>query len=182
MRQLIVLILLGFASTAILANGVSCVVTTKRVGEISIGDSVDKVLYTYGSGYQIIQKQPPGSVHQVQITRAHEATPFLLLYVDKNTKVLIIDVFGVCRTKEGVGVGSTLENAVRKYGKPIIGPSDMGYFVGFRKAQGITFLLDDDSLPKTLRGIPDDTITRKQEAQILAIKKARIKMVRVTGE
>jgi hypothetical protein len=76
----------------------------------------------------------------------------------------------------------TLGRAQQVYGRARIDPTDSGYFIWFERTPGVMFLLDRRDIPISLRDIPDDVISPRQERQILNLHKTRLAMTRVSAQ
>jgi hypothetical protein len=161
-----------------------CVVETGRVNGVRIGEPIDQVMSTFQKDFEVSEEKPKQSLdpHVFRVSKKSNQKRWITFAVNRNKKITMAYVEGPCATKEGVGVGSTLGEAIRMYGSPLISPSDPGYYVGFRKTPRVNFLLDNRDLPKRLRGISDDELKAKEEKEILGYRNARIIEIRLTTE
>jgi hypothetical protein len=148
-----------------------------RVESIGIGDQAERIVSIFGSQYLIEDVKAPKSAREIRLL--HKGNLVVKFTLNDRGRIFLIDVYSSYGTKEGIGVGSTLSDAEKAYGKSRIAPTDVGYWVTFENLKGIGFLLDDRDIPRELRRIPDDVITKEQEAQILRIGTATIIAIQI---
>lgn len=161
------------------ANANNCLIRDDAINGISIGDPLKKLFSTFGDKYKVIEENKP-----------HFARMFILLVknklmakfsVDSDNRIFLIEAYDNCVTPENIGVGSALQEAIKKYGKGSLTPTDEGYLIYFENVKRLAFLLDSQDIPKRLRNIPDDIFTRKQEAEILELNDVTIKSIKIYG-
>lgn len=165
------------------ACGQSCEIDADRVGDVRIGASKAEVLARLSSRYAVAELAQQGAAPALVARRRSGGTnsrPVVVVNFDAD-RAFLIDSHEPCATKEGVGPGMTLGRAQEIYGRGRVDPTDLGYFVWFERKKGVMLLLDDQDIPTSLRGIPDDVLTPDHERQILSLAKARIVAVRVAG-
>jgi hypothetical protein len=162
-----------------LANSSSCVVHNNQVMSIRIGDPVDKLYEKFQCGYKLNDKIMYSSTRVIEIAKNNKH--LFNFYVDQNGQIFLIDIF-YCSTRENIGPGSTLDEALKVYGEGSIEPSDIGYFLTFENLKNILFLLNNELIPKELRDIPDDIFTEEAEKKILMIRNIKISAIRIISE
>src|SRR5258707_543423 len=126
----------------------ACQVQSGRINDIRIGDPIDKVYTAFEKDFVISEFKPPRTVRYFTVSEKSTQKKWFDFTVDKNYKIIIVDIQGPCFTKEGIGVGSTLDEATKTYGRPLVGPTNAGYEIGFAKIPGVTFILNDEDIPK----------------------------------
>ena len=102
--------------------------------------------------------------------------------VDRKERAVFIDVVGPCLTADQIGIGSTFGQAIKVYGRPEVSPSDVGYLINFDKLPGVAFLLNDQDIPKNLRGIPDDVFKSEHKKELLKHRGAKIVAIQLYPE
>jgi hypothetical protein len=134
--------------------------------------------------FEVSEEKPIQSLdpYVFHVSKKSNQKRWITFAVNRNKKITMAYVEGPCATKEGVGVGSTLGEAIKAYGHPRLSPTDVGYYVGFRKIPWVTFLIDNKDISEKLRNIPDDELKPKQEKKILSNRNARIVEIRLTTE
>jgi hypothetical protein len=168
----IVIVIAILMPTLTLSSSLKTVIEDRRIDSIGIGDQAQKIVSTFGNRYLVVDEKKAMSAREIKLL--DQGDTVVKFTIDDKGHILLIDVYASYGTKEGIGVGSTLSDAQRAYGEGRIGPTDAGYWVTFDKLKGVSFLLNDSDIPKGLRRIPDDVITKAQEREILAIGRARI--------
>jgi hypothetical protein len=121
-------------------------ITSDGVDGINFGDPAQKIFTLFQKPYQIKDKKKPHSVRTISVYKKNHR--IVLFSVDDKDKVLFIDIYGDYRTREGIGCGSTIEDAMRAYGAAKLSPTDEGYLLYFDTLKNITFLLNNNDLPK----------------------------------
>jgi hypothetical protein len=159
------------------ASSDNCLFLDGKPLTVKIGDPVEKILGTFSYPYSINDVRKAKSVRQVHILEKDKTV--VLFSIDSKGNVFLIDIYEQCSTKESIGPGSTLDDALKAYGLGMIEPSDMGYYVTFSNLKGIAFLLNDEDIPKELRGIPDDVLTSVEEKKILGMRHIRIVAIQI---
>jgi hypothetical protein len=170
----IAILIVVYASTGDADNGL---ITQCQVGDIRIGDSLNKITKQLKSNISIKTINKPGHIKEVILSQG--PSTLMRLSVDSKDNVLLINVYAAYSTSKNIYPGSTLSEVLAAYGEGKINPTDEGYFVYFDDVPGMQFLIDKNDVPKILRGIPDDVITERQEKQILSLGKARIKLIQI---
>jgi len=168
----------------------ACDVQPGRINNIRLGGSIDQVFGAFGDKFEVSEAKPrqpadpyvPRGPHTFDVTEKSTKEKWITFQVNNNNKIILAYVTGPCTTKEGIGVGSTLGQAISAYGSPGLSPTDLGYYVGFRKIPRVVFLLSNEDVPKKLRGIPDDELAMKDEKKILANRGARIVEIRMMAD
>jgi hypothetical protein len=164
-----------------------CDVQPGRINNIRLGGSIDQVFRTFEGNFEVSETKPrepegphiPRGPHTFDVREKSTREKWITFAVTNNNKILLAYVTGPCKTKKGIGPGSTLGQAIDAYGQPGLSPTDVGYYVGFRTLPRVGFLLDNSDIPKRLRGIPDDEVSPKEESDILKIHSARIVEIRL---
>jgi hypothetical protein len=161
-----------------------CVVETGRVNGVRIGGPIDQALIAFQKGFEVLEEKPKQSLdpHVFRVREKSTQKVWITFAVNRKSKITMAYVEGPCATKEGIRVGSTLGQAIRVYGAAQLSPSDLGYYVGFKKIPRVSFLLDNKDVPKKLRGIPDDELKAKEEKKILTYRNAKIVEIKLTTE
>lgn len=157
-----------------------CLIINGAIMGIKIGDQAEKIFSTFESGYRIVEEKKPYSVRMVNVF--HGDQKIIKFSLDPDNKILFVDAYGNCATTEHIGVGSTLGDALKTYGKGRIMPTDEGYLIYFERIKGVFFLLDNQGIPKRLRNIPDDVFNRKQEKEILKLTNIRISSIKLVSK
>lgn len=164
-----------------------CEVQQGQINNIRLGGSIDQIFHAFGGNFEVIEKKPqqpegphiPRGPHTFDVREKSSQEKWITFAVTNSNKILLAYVTGPCKTKKGIGPGSTLGQAIDAYGQPGLNPTDLGYYVGFRALPRVVFLLDNSDIPKRLRGIPDDEVSSKEESDILKIHSARIVEIRL---
>jgi len=153
----------------------SCVVRDDGVNGIALGQEIDSALAALKKDFVVVERLRKDSLDPIAflVKERSSGKTWFVLTVDRS-KIVFLDIQGPCVTKERVGVGSTLGEAIKVYGRPSLSPLGGGYFVGFAAYPRLLFLLRNEDIPEALRGIPDDALSAKQTRTILAQSKARI--------
>lgn len=144
-----------------LACGQSCEIDEDRVGVVRIGGSKAEIMVQLSSRYAVAELVQHGAAPAVVARRRGDGTdtkPLVVVNFDAD-RAFLIDSYERCATKEGVGPGTTLGRAQEIYGRGRIDSTDLGYFVWFDRKKGLRFLLGEQDMPTSLRGIPDDVLT-----------------------
>lgn len=158
-------------------NATDCLIKDGAIAGVGIGDMKEKIFSTFASNYQIVEKNKPNSVQTLNLYQNKRL--ILRFSLDADNKIIFVDAYGDCLTSEKIGIGTTISDAIRTYGKCSLTPTDEGYLIDFEKIKKISFLLDNHAIPKRLRNIPDDVFTKKQEKEILKLKDIRIKSIKI---
>jgi hypothetical protein len=154
-----------------------CLINGKSIENVGIGDSVEKIHLIFETRYKITDETPPHSIRTVGL---YENEKLIIKFsIGPDKKIIFIDVYNNYITSEHIGVGSTLKDAKKTYGKGELSPTDEGYLITFKKKKGFAFLLDDENIPKEFRNIPDDVFTKKHERKILRINNIAIKSIKI---
>jgi hypothetical protein len=164
-----------------------CEVQPGRINNIRLGGSIDQVFRAFEGNFEVSETKPqqpagphiPRGPHTFDVREKSTQEKWVTFAVTNKNKILLAYVTGPCKTKKGIGPGSTLGQAIDAYGQPGLSPTDVGYYVGFRALPRVVFLLDNSDIPKRLRGIPDDEVSPKEESDILKIPGARIVEIRL---
>jgi hypothetical protein len=164
-----------------------CLVHSGRVNNIRLGDSIETALHAFQGDFDIVETKPerpsdpmiPQGPHLFTLVGKSNHQKWITFAIEDNRTIIEVDIRGSCKTKEGIGVGSTLGEAIKVYGRPLLDTSDIGYYVGFKRIPWVFFLLNDEDIPKRLRGIADDELAPKEEKEILSHHKARITEIRL---
>ena len=168
----------------------ACEVQRGRINNIRLGGSIDQVFREFGGNFEVSEAKPrqpadsyvPRGPHTFDVTEKSTQEKWITFQVNNNNKIILAYVTGPCKTKKGIGTGSTLGQAIEAYGRPGLNPTDVGYYVGFRTFPGVVFLLANSGIPKKLQGIPDDEVSAKEESDILSIHDARIVQIRLMAD
>lgn len=166
-----------FLFAPLIVTATECKISSQGVDGIRLGDTLGEVRDKLSSEFELIELRADRSVKTLQAKRGNKLV-LTISFTDKDDAFLI-DVYADCFTKEHIGPGSKLMNAILVYGKPSVTPSDSGYLVYFQGIAGVAFLIDDQSIPGNLHGIPDDVFTVAQEHKIGQSKTARFSSVQV---
>jgi hypothetical protein len=153
-------------------------ITNDGIEGIRIGDSANKILPYFQKPYQIIDKKEQHAARTITVLKDNRR--ILEFSIDDKGGIFFIDIRGVYVTKDGVGCGSTIEDAIKAYGSPSLSPEDEGYLLYFERLKNISFLLNNKEIPKELRNIPDDVFEKKDQDRILKNKKIHIRAVKIT--
>jgi hypothetical protein len=166
-----------------LACGQSCEIDGDRVGDVRIGGSKAEILAQLSSRYAVIEPKQQGAAPALVARRRGDGTDSRPLVVVNfsDDRAFLIDSHELCATRVGIGPGTTVGRAQEIYGLGRIDSTDLGYFVWFERKKGVMFLLEDQDIPTSLRGIPDDVLTPEHERQILSLDKEKIVAARVAG-
>ena len=169
----------GFAAPS-LVYGKACEISRDQVDGVRIGMSRAEVLSLLSARYAVADVAPHGATRRVEarLRQDRSSRPIVIVEFDQD-RAFLIDSYERCVTKDGVGPGLTLGDFQRRYGRGNLDPTDLGYFISFARQPGLTFLIDNQDVPQSLRGLPDDVMTPAQEGQILNLGKATIIAVRV---
>jgi len=183
-RGFIVFVGCGCLLVASAAHAKPCGIEAGGIAGVRIGALKQDVIAQLSSRYAVTEEAKAGSSPKLMI-RARQAPRGgrvrMVIGLDSD-RVFLIDSYEECVTKEGIGPGVRLRRATQAYGAGRIDPTDMGYFVWFAKKDGVMFLINEDEIPASLRGLPDDAISPVRERRILNLKNARIVMARVVGQ
>jgi len=147
-----------------------------------MNDNIEMVFAAFQKDFSISEINRPHTVRYFEVTEKSTQRKWFDFSVNEHNKIIIVDITGPCVTKEGIGVGSTLRQAMKAYGRPKLSPSGDGYHVFFKRFPLVGFLLNDADLPAQLRGIPDDVLTKQHEMEILKYRKARIVAIELSTE
>lgn len=175
--NLFILYCLILQTSYVSASSERCIIDDGGIHSIRIGDSVPKIFSVFESQYDIRDIKKPDYVRQISVL--DKGKVIFEFSIDSGGKIFLIDIYGHCVTKENIGRGSTLFDAISTYGQGSLDPTDRGYYVFFEKLKGVLFLLNDDDIPKELRNIPDDALTLEEEKRILSIGKIRILAIQI---
>src|SRR6266705_391820 len=96
-----------------------CVVRNDGVHDIKAGQSIDNAITSLKKDF-IIVEQPPQDAFDLHAFRVNERLSkktWFVLSVDRG-RIVFISIEGPCLTNEGIGVGSTLGEAIKVYGPP----------------------------------------------------------------
>ncbi len=178
----LMLLLVGYFGMMLTSVGYAqpvCEVQRGRINDIQACDSIGKVFATgFQKDFEVTEIYP----NYFSAIEKSTKRKWFDFSVDDHLRITTIDVEGPCLTKEGIGVGSTLADAVKVYGRPNVSPSDVGCYVGFKKLPWVGFLLSNDDLLENPCQIPDDEFTAKHERQVLKYRKARIVAIHLPVE
>ena len=161
------------------ADAYECVIKGSTIEKVGIGDPAEKVYSVFESRYRIIGEEKPHSVSTLSLYQGNEV--IMKVSLDPDNRVLFIDAYDKCVTLKQIGVGSTLRELIKTYGKGQITPTDEGYLINFKSAKSLAFLLDDRDIPKRLRNIPDDVFNESQEKEILRLKNVRVCSIKIVS-
>jgi hypothetical protein len=166
-----------------LACGQSCEIDGDRIGDVRIGGSKEDTMAQLSSRYAVTELTQQGAAPTLVARRRGDGTESrpLVVVTFNDDRAFLIDSYELCATREGVGPGTTVGRAQQIYGLGRIDSTDLGYFVWFERKMGVMFLLEDQDIPTSLRGIPDDVLTPEHERQILSLGQAKIVAARVAG-
>jgi hypothetical protein len=158
-----------------------CVVDARQVGTVRLGADKNEVITALANRYAVTDETPRGSatILVARLRGTRDGQPMFVVNL-VNDRAFLIDSYDHCETADGVGPGVNLGRAQEIYGPGHLEPADLGYFVSFSKARGISFLIDPRDIPERLRAIPDDVLMSEQEREILGLAHAKIIAVRVT--
>lgn len=178
--------LVGLASVCLLCWPLQWVVAFNDVisedgaiESVKIGDSDEKIFSTFKTRYHVSEETDPRQARTITLSRNKKT--IATFSIDGEGHIFFIEVRSNYRTVENIGPGSTLSEAIGVYGNGTVSPTDTGYLVTFEKMQNISFLLNNNDIPKDLRNIPDDVFTQDQEKRILDLGKARIIAIQISG-
>jgi hypothetical protein len=101
-----------------------CQVEKQRVNQIRIGESSGQ-LSALKDDFLIVEVHRPPMVRHFLVTERSSGKVWFQFAVDNHDRIIIAAVRGPCKTKHGIGVGSTLRDAMRTYGVPELSPSDL---------------------------------------------------------
>jgi hypothetical protein len=163
-------------------NGGECAFDSKGLGQLKIGDPESKVRDIFASGYGITEHSGGIAQRRVEVRKSSSNGKLYSFSLSNDDRVMFIDIFGACKNADGIGIGSRLGDARKRYGKAKLEPTDAGYFVIFDRIPTIGFLLENKDLPKKLRNLPDDSTSTKSERSILATSNARFLQIRIYPE
>jgi len=177
--RVLFMVAFGLAAPS-LAFAAVCELSRNQVAEVRIGMSRKEVLSLLSARYAVADVAPRGATRRVEARprQNRSSHPIVTVEFDQD-RAFLIDSYERCVTREGVGPGLTLSEFQLRYGRGKLDPTDLGYFVSFARQPGVTFLIDNQDVPQSLRGLLDDVITPAQEGQILNLNKATIVAVRV---
>ena len=159
-----------------------CEVQRERANNIRVCDSIEKVFTTFQKDFVISEINRPPTVLHFNVADKSNKRTWFVFSVDNNRRIIHMDIEGPCFTKEGIGVGSTLGDATRIYGRADVEPTDVGCYVYFKKLPMVGFLLNNDDIPRSPCLISDDEFTSKHKGQVLKYQKARIVAIQLTAE
>jgi hypothetical protein len=161
------------------ANAYELLIKNGAVNGVGIGDTKEKISTTFSAKYQIVEEKRSGYMPTINL---YQNKKKIAMFSIADNKIVYIDLYDNCITAENIGIGSTLKDALKTYGRGQLASSDQGYLVYFfEKVKKLAFLLDDADIPKELRNIPDDVITEKQEKKIFCLKNVKIKAIKIYG-
>lgn len=163
-------------------NGDTCVFDARGLATLRIGDPESKVREVFASGYKTTEHSSQRAQRRIEVRRLSSDEKLYSISLSNSDQVMFIDILDACKNAEGVGIGSSLGDARRRYGKAKLEPADVGYFVIFDRIPTIGFMLANTDLPKKLRNLPDDSMSAKAERAILAASKAKFTQVRIYPE
>lgn len=178
MRKLIVLVAVLFILLVGSAIAQNNLITNDGIDGLRTGDPANKILTIFHKPYQIIDKKKRHAARTITVLKDNRR--ILEFSIDDKGEIFFIDIRGVYVTKEGVGCGSTVEDAVKAYGSPNLSSEDEGYLLYFEKLKNISFLLNNKEIPKRLRNIPDDVFEKKDQDRILKNTKIHILAVKIS--
>lgn len=160
------------------ASAQTNVITNDGIDGIRIGDPANKIPTYFQKPHQIIDQKKQHAVRTITVLKDNRR--ILEFSIDDKGGIFFIDIRGAYVTKEGVGCGSTIEDAIKAYGSPSLSPEDEGYLLYFEKLKNISFLLNNNEIPKVLRNIPDDVFEKKDQDRILKHTKIHISAVKIS--
>lgn len=170
--------LLLFVSAAY-GNGNECAFDAKGLASLKIGDPENRIREVFAGGYDVTEHGGGIAQRRVEIRKASSKEKLYSFSLSNRDEVVFIDIFADCRNADGIGVGTRLGDARKKYGNAKLETSDVGYFVVFDRMPTIGFLLEHRNLPEKLRNLPDDSMSAKSERSILAASATKFSQIRI---
>ena len=164
------------------ANGGECAFDAKGLERLKIGDPETKIREVFAKGYDIIEDSGGMAQRRVEIRKSSSTLRLYSFSMNNSDQVIFIDIFSACKNADGIGIGSRLGDARKRYGKAKLESTDAGYFVIFDRIPTIGFMLENKDLPKKLRNLPDDSLSAKAERSILATPSAKFSQIRIYPE
>lgn len=165
-----------------LAQGGECVFDRNGLRGIKVGDPEAKIREVFAAGYKVAEQSSQSAQRRVEVFQFSSNEKLYSFSLSSDGSVVFIDIYAPCRNSDGIGIGSRLGDAQKPYGKAKLEPTDTGYFVVFTRIPTVGFMLNNDDIPKKLRNLPDDSITKKIEQTILSMSHARISQIRIYPE
>ncbi len=162
--------------------GGECVFDPKGLPQIKIGDPEQKIREAFTADYSVAERSTQGAQRRIEVLQLPSRERLYSFSLSNDGRVVFIDIYAACRNRDGIGLGSRLGDAKKRYGNAKLEPTDTGYFVVFNRMPTVGFMLNNDDLPKKLRGLLDDSIDTKAERAILAASRARFSQVRIYPE
>jgi|SRR6266850_1352843 len=170
------------AMRPVYGNDFECVFDSKGLGSLNIGDPESKIRDVFATGYGITERSGGIAQRQVEVRKSLSNEKLYSFSLSNDGRVVLIDVFSACKNADGIGTGSRLGDASKKYGKASLEATDAGYFVVYNTIPTVGFKLENKDLPQKLRNLPDDSISTKTERSILATSNARFSQIRIYPE
>lgn len=177
----IVLALYQIICTLLLSNYALCSpleINGCRIDGVEIGGDSSSLYYTIGKEFTLKSYKKTGTTELIVVFSDNNAIGEF--QITDNNKIIQGEFTSNFVAPDGIDIRSKLGDILDAYGKGKIDPTDSGYYVWFDKLPGVSFLINNDDVPKNLRGIPDDIFKNIHEKQILKLRNASIKSVRVS--
>ena len=165
----------------ILSNSVWCApleIKGCRIDGVEIGSNVSELYSKMGKKYRLDSIKKTGMIERVVVIDANARIGEF--QVTDAGIILQGEITANFSAPKNITLFSKLGEILRVYGKGKIDPTEAGYYVWFKNLPSISFLINNDDIPKSLRNIPDDAFNNNYERKILRLKNARIKSVRVS--
>src|SRR5256885_2904426 len=104
-------------------NGLECAFDSKGLGSLKIGDPETKIREIFASGYGVTEHSGGIAQRQVEVRKSSSNEKLYSFSLSNDDRVVFIDVFGACKNADGIGIGSRLGDARKRYGKAKLEPT-----------------------------------------------------------
>lgn len=145
---------------------------------VEIGSNVSELYSKIGKKFIIKSYKESGTAERIIIFMKNSVIGEF--HISDSGKIIQGEIISDFIAPQNINRRSSLGEIMKAYGRGNIDPTETGYYVWFDKFPSVSFLINNEDIPKNLRNIPDDALTKKQEISILKLKRARIKSVRVS--
>jgi hypothetical protein len=101
-----------------------CQVESGQVNAIRLGDSIETVIASLQKEFVVSEIKPERPLDPLayEIAERSSQQTWFILTVDHHKKIVFVSIIGPCFTKGGVGVGSTLGQAMRLTDMQLLAP------------------------------------------------------------
>ena len=179
--KLIGMIICLIVCTLLLSNLALCApleIKGCSIGGVEVGGNVSSLYSMMGKKFTLKSYKKQGAAERVVVFSGDSAIGEF--QVTDEGKIIQGEMTSNFVAPNGIDLRSNLGAVLDAYGKGKIDPTEAGYYVWFDKLPGISFLISNHDVPKSLRNIPDDVFTNNHERKILKLRNAKIKSIRVS--